>query len=149
MKNAFEKTGVGLAFAFFVDLVDAPCGPRVYRRIHITECPLVRRQLTIWVHVPLAQQQNELLLGEIRIDQGKRHAMESEIPRGVPRILPLVRHRDDVVVVKVLPLAVASAGSLGRRSWPNRITLQPGSEIVIVELLAPQQSAERLTHHLP
>ena len=48
------------------------------------------------------------LLRERWIDERKRHAVEREVPRGVPRVLPLVGHRDDVRVVEMRPLAVPS-----------------------------------------
>src|SRR4029077_13021770 len=43
-------------------LVDAPARPRVYGRVDVAEGELVRRNLSVGVHVPLAQQQHELLL---------------------------------------------------------------------------------------
>ena len=43
-----------------VDLVDAPGGPGVHRRVHVAEVPLVGRELAVRVHVPLAQQQQQL-----------------------------------------------------------------------------------------
>ena len=106
-----------------VDLVDAPRRPGVHRRIHIAERPLVRGQLPVGVHVPLAQQQHELLLREVGIDERQRHAVERQIPGRVPGILPLVRHRDDVGVVEVRPLVIAAAPALGRRRRLQRIAV--------------------------
>ena len=78
------------------DLVDPQRRPRVHRRVDVAEGPLVRRQLSVGVHVPLAAQQDQLRLRELRVDVRQRDAVKGEVPRGVPRVLPLVRHRDDV-----------------------------------------------------
>src|SRR6185312_17262092 len=43
-------------------LVHPPAGPGVHRRVHVPERELVRRQLAVGMHVPLAEQENELLL---------------------------------------------------------------------------------------
>ena len=90
-----------------VDLVDAPGRPGVDGRVDVAEGPFVGGQLAVRVHVPLARQLRQLQLGELGIDQRQRDAVEGEVPRGVPRVLPLVRHRDDVRVVEVLPAVVA------------------------------------------
>ena len=91
-----------------VDLEHPPGRPGVDRRVDVGERPLVGRQLAVRVHVPLAGQHHELLLGELGVDQRERDAVEGEVPGGVPGILPFVRHRDDVVVVEVAPVAVAA-----------------------------------------
>ena len=77
----------------------------MHRRVDVAEGELVGRNLAVGVHVPLAQEQHELLLGELRIDARERNHVEGEIPGGVPGILPLVGHRDDVAVVQVGPVA--------------------------------------------
>ena len=76
-------------------------------------------------------------------------AVEREVPRRVPRVLPLVGHRDDVVVVEVRPLVVAALESLGRRRRLGGIALEPAPDVVVVELLAPEQARERLAHDAP
>ena len=86
-----------------VDLEDAQRRPGVHRRVDVAERPLVGGQLAVRVHVPLAAQQDELLLGEGRVDVGERDALEGEVPGRVPRVLPRVGHRDDVAVVEVAP----------------------------------------------
>jgi hypothetical protein len=45
--------------------IDAPAGPGVDRRIDVGKIEFIGRQLAAGVHVPLAQEQDELLLGEI------------------------------------------------------------------------------------
>src|SRR6266566_1787549 len=69
LKHAREEGAVTGTSALFIDLVNAPCGPCMDGWIHVAECPLIRRQLPVGMHVPLAQQQNELLLGKFRIHE--------------------------------------------------------------------------------
>ena len=110
-----------------VDAVDLPGRPRVHRRVHVAEGPLVRRQLTVGVHRPLAAQQQQLLLGRGRVDVRQRDAVEGEVPRGEPRVLPLVRHADDVGERQVAPRDVAPARSrpLRRRGRVGRVAVEP------------------------
>ena len=42
-----------------------------------------------------------------RIDAGQGDHVECEIPGRVPGVLPLVRHREDVVVPQVPPVVIA------------------------------------------
>ena len=98
VKAAFEEGEVGFAVQAAVDLKDAMDGPGVDRRVDITEGPFVGRHLAVRVHVPFAQEELQLALGEARIDHRHRDHMESRIPGGIPGILPLVGHRNDVVV---------------------------------------------------
>ena len=76
--------------------IDLPRRPRVHRRVDVAEGPLVGRQLAVGVHRPLAAQQQQLLLGRGRVDVRQRDAVEGEVPRREPRVLPLVGHADDV-----------------------------------------------------
>src|SRR5205814_9990535 len=71
-------------------------------------------------------------------------AMERQVPGGVPRIFPFVRHRHDALVVKMTPLCVAAVLSLRRRRWLTRIALEPILNYVVVELLRPKHSGQRL-----
>ena len=96
-----------------VDLEHAPGGPGVDRRVDVAEGPFVGRQLAVGVHVPFARKQDQLLLGELGIDQRQRDAVKGQVPGGIPGIFPLVGHRDDVGVVQMRPVAVAArAGAL-------------------------------------
>src|SRR3989442_6220911 len=52
------------------------------------------------------------LFRSIGIDQRERDAMESQIPSGIPGILPFVRHGDDVGVVEMGPLAIAAPAAV-------------------------------------
>ena len=98
VKHAFEKFQVARVFRIrfaallAVHLEHPPRRPRVHRRIHVAERPFVGGQLAVRVHVPFARQQDELTLGELGVNHRQRNAMERQIPRGIPRILPFVRH---------------------------------------------------------
>src|SRR5580765_5671898 len=135
MKNLFKESTVADPTHTPLDLINAPCGPRMHRGIHISKCPFVRRQLTVGMHVPLAEQQDELLLGKIRINNSQRDAVKRQVPSGVPGILPFVRHRNDVVVIKVRPILVAASEPFFRRRRAYWITLKPGLYIVVIKLL--------------
>ena len=130
-----------------IDLKHAPGRPRVHGRIHIAERPLIGGNLAVRVHVPFAREQHELLLGEIRIDQGERDAVKRQIPGGVPGILPFVGHRDDVGIVEIAPLAVAAAQARRGRRMLARIAVEPARYIEMVELLAPDHARKCLALH--
>ena len=73
--------------------------------------------------------------------------MEGQVPRGEPRVLPLVRHRDHVAGEEVEPRDVAqpaAGGVLAPRV--DALLAQPAVDVVLVVLLAPQQPGERLAH---
>ena len=71
-----------------------------------------------------------------------------EIPCRVPRVFPLVRHRNHVGVVEMSPLAVAAVLALVRRRGLVRIALEPVPDHIVIELLRPEQASERLPHHV-
>ena len=130
-----------------VDLEDTQCSPRVHGRVDVIERPLVGGELTVGMHVPLTAQQQQLVLGELGVDHGEGHAVEGEVPRGEPRVLPLVGHRDHVGVVQMAPLVVAAVSTgLGRRRQ-RRIAVEPALDIEVEELLRPQHPGERLAQH--
>ena len=108
MEDALEKLAVALAAALLVDLVDAPRRPGMHRRIDVAERPFVGRNWPFGCMYHSRSISSELLLGELRIDQRQRHAMERQIPGGVPGIFPLVGHGDDVGVVQMRPLVIAA-----------------------------------------
>ena len=91
LEDAREEDAVALS-AGGRDLVDAPGRPRVDGRVDVSEGPLVSRDLPVGMHIPLAQEEDELLLGELRIDPRHRDHVEGEVPRRVPGVLPLVGH---------------------------------------------------------
>ena len=65
VEDLLEELAVAPAARASLDLVHAQRRPRVHGRIHVAERPLVRRDLAVRVHVPLAQEQDELRLGEV------------------------------------------------------------------------------------
>ena len=126
------------------DLVHAHRRPGVDGRVDVAEVPLVCRQLAVGVRVPLAAEQDQLGLGELGVDVGERDAVEREIPGRVPRVLPLVRHRDDIAIVEVGPLVVAAGQPLARGRRVGRVAGQPAAHVEVEELLGPQHPGERL-----
>src|SRR5262249_177466 len=80
-----------------------------------------------------------------RAGGGGRDAVGREIPGRVPRVLPLVRHRDDVGVVEVCPLAVPTVLTAGGGLRLRWIAFEPGLHDVVVVLLRPEQSGKRLS----
>ncbi len=149
MKDALEEGRVAPVPALLVDLIHAPRRPRVHRRVHVAERPLVSRYLAVGVHVPLAQHENQLALGEVGVDQRDGHAVKSKVPRGEPRILPLVGHRDDVSGVEMSPIRIAPGlARLGRRR-PGGIAVEPPIHFVAEVLLRPHQPGKCLAHHQP
>src|SRR5690349_13005914 len=66
--------------------------------------------------------------------------MKGQVPGSKPGILPFVGHRNDIVVVKMCPITVASIFSL--RWWRRlrRIALQPLCDIVEKILFTPQHT---------
>ena len=123
------------------DLEDAQRRPGVHGRVDVAERPLVGGQLAVRVHVPLAAQQDQLRLRELGVDVRERDAVEGEIPRRVPRVLPRVGHRDHVHVVQVRPLVVAAAASAtSGGGGPAGSPSSQRSHVVVVELLATRAS---------
>ena len=107
LKAGLEPVPVSLAVFHLFQAVGEDGGPGMHRRVDVAEVPLVGGNLAVGVHVALAQHQLQLLLAEIRIHKRQGEDVEGEIPGGVPGILPLVRHGDDVAVVHVVPVVVA------------------------------------------
>jgi hypothetical protein len=137
VENPLEKVAVALALPLHLEFVHTPRGPGVYRRIDIAECPLVRRQLPVRVHVPLARHEQQLFLSELGIDESQSDTVKCQIPGRVPRIFPLVRHRYDIRVVQMAPFVVAAVQTLFWRLRTGRIAFEPAIKIVIVNLFAP------------
>jgi hypothetical protein len=99
------------------------------------------------MHVPLAGQQDQLRLGKLGIDHRQRQAVESEVPGGEPRILPLVRHRQDFGTGDMLPVVIAAVFSCRRRLRLAGIAVQPFVHVVMKKLLAPDHPGESLALH--
>src|SRR5438445_106007 len=116
------------------------CGPGMNRRVDIAESPFVGGQLAVGVHVPLAQKKDELILGEIGIDERQGNTVKREVPRCVPRIFPFIRHGQNVFVVKMRPFLVAAVPALWGWRGDSRIAFKPSSNIVVIKLLGPEHS---------
>ncbi len=99
------------------------------------------------MHEPVLHQEQQLLLGEAGIDQRIGHRLEGQVPGGVPGILPLVWHGDDVEIEQVPPVAVTDAFALCRWHGLGRIAIEPAIDLEIVELLGPQQACQGLALH--
>ncbi len=118
----------------------------VHWRVHVTEVPLIGRQLAVGVQVVPAQHQLHLLLGEIRVDDRERQGVEGQVPRRVPGVLPLVGHRDDVLVQHVKPLAVAELTTATLQGVGTMLR-QPLVGVEEVVLLGPEHAGDSLAHH--
>ncbi len=121
------------------DLVDPPGGPGVDGRVDVREGELVRRDLAVGMHVPLAEEKEELFLGEKRIDLRERDHVEGQVPRRVPGVLPLVRHGEDVPVVEMGPVAVPAVPAARGRRRKGGVPLEPILDGEVVELLRPEE----------
>ncbi len=148
LERALEERAVAPAVDLPLDLVDADRGPRVHRRVHVAERPLVGGDLPVRMHVPLAHQQQQLVLGEIRVDHRERDDVERRVPRREPRVLPLVRHRQDVARGEVRPVMIAAVPARVGRRRSGRIAVEPAVHRIVVVLLRPQHPGEGLPLHV-
>ena len=148
VEDSRQEGAVTLAVLLLIDLIHTPRRPRMDRRVHIAEGKLIGRDLPIGMHEPLTQQQLQLMLGKLRIDLRIRHHVEGQIPRGEPRILPLVRHRDYITGEEMAPVAIAALHHRMRRQRQARVSPQPLLHRVGVELLAPDQPGICLERNL-
>src|SRR5580700_5836298 len=146
MEDFFEEAAIGYPADAALDFVDAPGSPGVDRRIYVTKSPLVGGKLPIGMHIPFAEEKDELLLREIRVNEREGDAVKAQVPGRIPGILPFVRHGDDVVVIEVGPLLVAAFQAIRRRRRTGGIAFEPGTNVIVIKLLGPQQAAESLAH---
>src|SRR5437867_8166446 len=147
LECAFKKSAITLP-ARTSHLVNAPGGPGVDGRIHITKSKFVSRHLAVRMHVPFAQEKIELLLREVWIDFRKWNHVECEVPCREPGIFPFVRHRDDVAVEKMSPFAVAAEVSLLGWRRLRGISSEPIANRVMIKLFAPEQPGIALASNL-
>src|SRR5690606_27444732 len=124
VKTAFQEFLVALtAVHFLIDLIYPLHGISMDRRVHIAKVPFIRRYLPIRVHVPVVQEKRELGLCKIGIKPYQRNTMESQVPSRIPRVLPLIGHGDDVIILQVPPMAVSALLSLLRRRIASGVSL--------------------------
>ncbi len=121
--------------------------PGMHRRIDVAEIPFIGGNLSGRMEVEALQQEIELLLGEVDIDDRERDGLKGEIPGGEPGIFPLVRHRDDMLVDHVRPVAV-SHRRCARFPRIDAMFLEPFRDIEEIVLLAPQHPGQGLPHHV-
>ena len=133
MEGAGEK-GAGAFAGWSRHLVYTPASPSVYRRIDIAKFPFVGGDLPVGVHIPIAQEKQQLLFGKMGVKAGKKQHVEGAVPSGVPRVFPLVGHGDEVAVKEMPPVQVAF---LSARCGAAFVFFPVGYEVVI-ELFAPQ-----------
>ena len=145
VKRALEEVDVTRAAQGQLGLVQKEGGPGVDRRVDVAEVPLVGGDLAARVEVDLAQHEIELLLGKIRVHDGKGDGVEGQVPGGIPGILPFVWHRDDVIVHHVEPLAVADLARVAVERV-GMVFLEPPVGIEVVVLLAPEHAGQGLSH---
>ena len=119
----------------------------MHRRVDVAEVPLVGGKLAAGVKVVLPEHQVQLLLAEVLVHQGEREDVKGQVPRRIPGVFPLVRHRDDVRIVHVVPVVVAG-GPPFRLERVGPVLFEPPVDVVVVELLGPEHAGDRLAHHV-
>ena len=92
MKHSLQKFAIPDASTFLLNFVNSPRRPGVYRWIHVSKCPFICGNLPIRMHVPFAEHEGYLFLGEIRVHQRQRNAVKCQVPCCIPRVLPFVGH---------------------------------------------------------
>ena len=80
-------------------------------------------------------QKRKLPLGEISIDERKWNGMKGLVPCRKPWVLPFIGHGDDILRVEMYPFMIAPLHSLRRWKRLRQIAVEPGSYVVVVELL--------------
>ena len=150
VEDAFEErevagvVGIGVTALFAIHLGNAPRRPRVNGRVHVAKRPFVGGQLAVRVHIPLAGEESELVFGELGVHERKRDTVKCQIPCSIPRVFPFIGHRNDVGVVEMLPLGVATVLAFVGRWESTGIALDPLADVVIKKLLRPNHAGERL-----
>src|SRR5215467_10524964 len=70
--------------------------------------------------------------------------MERQVPRGVPRVFPFVRHGHYVCIVEIRPFLVAAFFAAFRRRRTCWIAFEPSAHVEVVELLRPKEAGKGL-----
>src|ERR1700727_2862534 len=112
--------------------------PSVNWRIDVAKGEFIRGHLPIGVHVPLAQQEEKLILGKLWINTRHRKHVERRVPRCEPGVLPLIGHRKNVSAEEVTPVFRLLHPL---RWWCNLcgVTAHPSLSDKVIKLLAPKQ----------
>ncbi len=147
VERRLEEIHVRLAAQGLLGAIEEHGRPGVDRGVHVAEVPLIGRYRTAGVLVDSAEHQFHLLLGEIGVHDRERERVEGQVPGRVPRVLPLVGHRDDVLVEHVEPLRVPGISISGMQRV-GVVLVQPVVTVEEEELLAPQHAGDGLAHHV-
>src|SRR5437867_1372589 len=121
----------------------------MHGRVDIGEGELVGRDLAVGMHVPLAEEEGQLLLCKMRVHLREGDHVEGQVPSRVPGILPLIRHRDDVPVVEVRPVGIPATQAIRGWRWERWISFQPVFDGIVEKLLAPEEARVSLPCHSP
>ena len=143
VERALQEREV-LAAEVSLHLVQVQGRPGVDGGIHVAEVPLVRRDLPVRMGVETPQHQQELLLREVEVDEPEGEGVEGEVPGGIPRVLPLVGHGDDIAVEHVEPLSVSRVPPPRPHERVGIVLLEPGVHVEQVVLLGPEHPREGL-----
>lgn len=143
LEGAFEEEEVALAF-FGGDFVDAPDGPGVDGWVYVGEVPFVGGELAVGVHVPFAEEEEELVFREFGVDFGEGDHVECGVPGGEPGVFPLVGHGEDVAGEEVVPVVIAALEACGGGGGAVAVSFEPVGDDVVVELLGPEEAGVAL-----
>ena len=142
-----EEVQVRLAAQGLLGAIEEQRRKGVDGRVHVAEVPLVGGHLAVGVEVRAAKHQVHLVLGEVGVHDRQRQRVKRQIPGRVPGILPLVGHRDDVLVQHVVPLRVPGV-AITVMERVGVVLVEPVVPVEEEELLAPEHAREGLTHHV-
>ena len=98
--------------------------------------------------VTLAEKADQLVLGEVGIDERVGDHLEGGVPDGEPGKLPAVGHGQDVAGMEVGPVVVRMVAVGGGRGLVG-VAGHPAGHVVEIELLAPDEARGGLSHHVP
>src|SRR6202034_555133 len=104
-EGGFQEIKISRAAPRHVATVEEQGSPGVDGRIDVAEVPFVSGNLTVGMKIPSTEYKLDLPLGEVDIHSRQRQSLKCEVPCRIPRILPFVRHRHDVVINHVEPFA--------------------------------------------
>lgn len=82
LESSGQKYPIPLA-SLVSHFVDPPNGPRVDRWVDVFKGKLIGRYLSIGGHVPLPEEQDELVLGKLGVHFGEWDHVKGEVPGGV------------------------------------------------------------------
>lgn len=84
------------------------------------------------------------MFGEVRVYKGEDDRVKAQIPCGIPRIFPFVRHGDDIAVLEMLPFMVPAFKTFRRGRRLSCIAVEPVFDVIGIQLFIPEHSGEGL-----